>query len=381
MADIKISNLTNVTPVVDGMIIPISYKQADATYKSGSIVTEDIKKYVSDDLENKFATQQEVADAISEALTGGDGGDSSIFASVSYVNEQDEALSNRIKTLEEIDHSVYALNSDVTALNGTIEAMGNKAVEDANKYTDEKFAAIDLTPYAKVADVNSHVNNGDIHVTVTDKTNWNEAKKAIDAFIKAEGVHTDAIDTLVEIQEYITNDGAAADLMTKNIAANTQAIATEKSRAEAAEAQILVDAKAYADGLAGNYDAKGAAATAETNAKAYADGLAGNYDAKGAAATAETNAKAYADEKFASIEIPEVDLTPYAKVVDVNEHVNNSDIHVTTEDKAKWNAAAAQSALEAALLRIAALEAKLAQYDERFGYNDGNWTVNFLQID
>ena len=357
MADIKISNLTNVTPVVDGMIIPISYKQADATYKSGSIVTEDIKKYVSDDLENKFATQQEVADAISEALTGGDGGDSSIFASVSYVNEQDEALSNRIKTLEEIDHSVYALNSDVTALNGTIEAMGNKAVEDANKYTDEKFAAIDLTPYAKVADVNSHVNNGDIHVTVTDKTNWNEAKKAIDAFIKAEGVHTDAIDTLVEIQEYITNDGAAADLMTKNIAANTQAIATEKSRAEAAEAQILVDAKAYADGLAGNYDAKGAAATAETNAKAYAD------------------------EKFASIEIPEVDLTPYAKVVDVNEHVNNSDIHVTTEDKAKWNAAAAQSALEAALLRIAALEAKLAQYDERFGYNDGNWTVNFLQID
>lgn len=43
------------------------------------------------------------------------------------------------------------------------------------------------------------------------------------------------------------------------------------------------NAKDYADGLAGNYDAKGSAATAEQNAKNYADGLAGNYDAAGAA--------------------------------------------------------------------------------------------------
>lgn len=43
------------------------------------------------------------------------------------------------------------------------------------------------------------------------------------------------------------------------------------------------------------YDAKGSAATAETNAKAYADGLAGNYDAKGDAAKALTDAKTYVD--------------------------------------------------------------------------------------
>lgn len=55
------------------------------------------------------------------------------------------------------------------------------------------------------------------------------------------------------------------------------------------------DAKLYADGLAVNYDAAGAADTAETNAKSYADGLAVNYDAAGAADAAEANAKAYAD--------------------------------------------------------------------------------------
>lgn len=46
---------------------------------------------------------------------------------------------------------------------------------------------------------------------------------------------------------------------------------------------------------AADFDASGAAATAEQNAKDYADGLASNYDAAGAADTAEQNAKDYAD--------------------------------------------------------------------------------------
>ena len=72
-------------------------------------------------------------------------------------------------------------------------------------------------------------------------------------------------------------------------------VSAEAARADAAEKKALEDAKAYADGLAGNYDASGAAAAAEAAAKAYADGLAGNYDAAGSAAAAETAAKEYAD--------------------------------------------------------------------------------------
>lgn len=63
----------------------------------------------------------------------------------------------------------------------------------------------------------------------------------------------------------------------------------------AAVEQALADAKAYADGLAANYDAAGAAAQALVDAKAYADGLAGNYDAHGSAAQALLDAKAYSD--------------------------------------------------------------------------------------
>ena len=72
-------------------------------------------------------------------------------------------------------------------------------------------------------------------------------------------------------------------------------VSAEASRADAAEKKALEDAKAYADGLASNYDAKGAASAAEAAAKAYADGLATNYDAKGSAAAAESAAKKYAD--------------------------------------------------------------------------------------
>jgi hypothetical protein len=68
-----------------------------------------------------------------------------------------------------------------------------------------------------------------------------------------------------------------------------------KGAAGTAESNAKAYAKEYADGLAGNYDVKGAASSALTDAKAYADGLATNYDAAGAADTALESAKDYAD--------------------------------------------------------------------------------------
>ena len=107
---------------------------------------------------------------------------------------------------------------------------------------------------------------------------------------------------------------------------NLKTVLNAKETAGSAAA-ALEDAKAYADGLASNYDAAGSAAAAETAAKAYADeeiaklsfdeagsaaeayaaakdyvdGLVKNedgsvkFDASGSAATAEQNAKDYAD--------------------------------------------------------------------------------------
>jgi hypothetical protein len=161
----------------------------------------------------------------------------------------------------------------------------------------------------------------DDHLVKDDKTELSDAidavKSTLDTFMSDADVTENAVDTLKEIQEYIASDGTAAATMTSNIADNAKAIADETSRAEGeekalsgrldtleaidhdayktADETVLSDAKTYADGLAKNYDAAGAADTAESNAKAYADGLAKNYDAAGTADSALTSAKSYAD--------------------------------------------------------------------------------------
>ena len=87
---------------------------------------------------------------------------------------------------------------------------------------------------------------------------------------------------------------------------DTTALGTLVDQIKAEDAKVLQGAKDYADGLAKNYEASGAAATAESNAKAYTDLLAGgavkaNTDAlaklNGDASTEGSVAKAIADAK------------------------------------------------------------------------------------
>lgn len=83
-------------------------------------------------------------------------------------------------------------------------------------------------------------------------------KEDVDAFLNAADVGDAAVDTLKEIQEYITTHGAAADEMVKNIAANKKAIEDEVTTARAAE-------EANATGVT---EAKAAAATAQSDVDA-----------------------------------------------------------------------------------------------------------------
>jgi len=174
----------------------------------------------------------------------------------------------------------------------------------------------------------------------------------ITAFLKDADMTEKAVDTLAELQNYITTHGNEASGMLEDIAANTKAIGDEVTRATGAEEALAgrvktledhkddyvgadtalkselegkinaidnhshenktvldgitaekvsawdaaeKNAKDYADGLADNYDAAGSAADALQDAKDYADGLAGNYDAAGSAADALADAKEYAD--------------------------------------------------------------------------------------
>ena len=106
----------------------------------------------------------------------------------------------------------------------------------------------------------------------------------------------ESFDTLKEVAAWIANNDHASDVA--GLVTDVENLKKiDHDAYKAADEATLASAKAYADGLAVNYDAKGAAQTAEDNAKAYADGLAVNYDAKGAATTALADAKTYVDGK------------------------------------------------------------------------------------
>ena len=120
-------------------------------------------------------------------------------------------------------------------------------------------------------------------------------------------------DTLKEVADWINNDttgaaalqvavsehGEAIEGLTNDKQDNITDLETIRTGA-AAGAVAEQNAKDYADGLAGNYDAAGSASTAEQNAKDFATGLVmdgdkARFDAAGSAETAA--AQALADAK------------------------------------------------------------------------------------
>lgn len=142
-------------------------------------------------------------------------------------------------------------------------------------------------------------------ISALDLPNTYEAKGAADAALAqaktyAEG-EADAAQAAAEATaEGLVNAAKTALTTEINKKANSADVDTKVGELNAAITKAQGDAekyaKDYADGLASNYDAAGAAASAESAAKAYADGLAKNYDAAGSAAAAQSAAVAAAKE-------------------------------------------------------------------------------------
>ena len=237
-----------------------------------------------------------------------------------------------------VDANAYA---DGLASNYDEAGAAAQALTDAKAYTDSAITELNLSETYAAKEV-----EGTIATLVGEDKDKSVREISSEEVAKIVNSADTKYDTLKEIADWILNDTTGAAQMAndieglKAISADTRLDALEevkhahenstvlngitaekvtawdaaeqnaKDYATSAATSALTDAKAYteevsgltltaaknyADGLASNYDAAGAAATAEQNAKDYADGLAVNYDAAGAAATAEQNANAYAD--------------------------------------------------------------------------------------
>ncbi len=186
-----------------------------------------------------------------------------------------------------------AYNSDVLLINGA-------ETSTAAEWVDEQ---------ANFATANTAFTTDEGTVT-TLNTRWESYETAAGLLTAAQNAQGDA-QTI-----YGANTTSAADALavydapiTSSItnganAAIAASITNENGAIKTALNTAETNAKDYADGLASNYDAAGAADTAEQNAKDYADGLAANYDAAGAASTAKgeaiNSANGYTDGKIAT---------------------------------------------------------------------------------
>ena len=193
-------------------------------------------------------------------------------------------------------------------------------------------------------------------------------KKVADAIAEVVANAPENLDTLKEIADYIASDPQGVAALSNKVTAledkahthdNKEVIDGITAEKVAAWDGSEAAAQAYADGLAANYDAAGAAEAAETAAKAYADGLAANYDEAGSAATAEAAAKAYADglatnydtagaaaaaETAAKAHADGLNTAMNTRVEalegDSHEHANKAELDlIQSGDVAKWNAA------------------------------------------
>ena len=161
-----------------------------------------------------------------------------------------EGAQESLNTLQEIAQWIQDHPDDAAAMNTAIEALETKVdtgEQTVSAYVAAAIAALNIGDYATAAALTAVADR----VTTLEGASHFHANKA-------------------ELDKIADGDKAKWDAAEQN-------------------------AKDYADGLAGNYDAAGSATAAETAAKQYADSLASNYDPAGSATAAETNAKEYAD--------------------------------------------------------------------------------------
>lgn len=240
-SDAKLTELSNKVTINTNDIKTINDSLAEGGSVSNAIADAkkagtDAAKAVSDLEKGQVKTNTDAIAAINNAETG------ILKQAKNYADGKDTAISNAQTAAENAAAAVTTLkNGEVKANADAITAINTKigTIPDgktvAQAIEDAKAAAT----YDDTAIKNRVKTIEDDYLKGADKTEVkNEIKTErdrLDAFLSAAEVGDAAVDTLKEIQTYISNHGAAADEMVKNIAANKAAIEAEATTARAAE--------------------------------------------------------------------------------------------------------------------------------------------------
>ena len=128
--------------------------------------------------------------------------------------------------------SIVSIIKDGVATIGLTTGITNQISSGATAYGWGNHAN---AGYAKNNDLTAHTNSGDIHVTKEQKNAWDTASSAITAFLDNNAAISGAVDTLREINEYLTGTGTSVetlletlDDLTNTVSGNTDDITSLK---------------------------------------------------------------------------------------------------------------------------------------------------------
>jgi hypothetical protein len=142
------------------------------------------------------------------------------------ITAETEARVNAITSLTEVVNTKVS-NDNFNTLTGTVESNYNTLNSLITAETEARVNAItSLTEVVntKVSNDNftAHTTNGDIHVSVEEKNIWNKVVNDFNTFIT--GDTEAALNTLVDLQQWIDEHGTEAQAMATAITANLESI-------------------------------------------------------------------------------------------------------------------------------------------------------------
>ena len=292
-------------------------------------------------------------------------------AAIATLNGNDTvegSVDKKIKdAINKVNTTAAGLGTRVEALEGKVGSADDAAKADGSLYARVAKNAADID--AIEAD----------YLKSTDKTALENAIKVekgrLDAFMADADVSEKAIDTLKEIQQYITTDGQAAAQMTKDIAANKTAIDAINNETTG----ILAKAKKYADDqdAAQKEVLEGAIATAKSDAiSTAASDAASKVDTAKAALQANIDLKA--DQTALQAEIERAKGAEQANKAVLDKLDGGVNIDGSVKKQIETARAALQAnidtkvAQEAYNTKVAALEAADTKLSERIAKFEGD---------
>ena len=253
--------------------------RADTAEKAALKAGQDAQKDV-DALEVKVGKADDTAD---KATVYGAIAAEKARAMAAEKKAQDQADTNKaaITTLNANKETVgsvdYKIDQAIAKVNTAAEGLGGRVSTLETKVgSDKDTAAADGSLYARVA---QNVKDIDAiekdYLKAADKTALenaiNDVKDDVDTFLASADIGGDAIDTLKEIQAYITSDGQAAATMTQDIADNKAAIAAINNETTGILAQAKADAAAKDEALHTTITSEIATAKSEAISAAASD--------------------------------------------------------------------------------------------------------------